>query len=65
MKIYSDKGVWFLEDNGFDNTAVYLNNYRVRKSVLHMGDVIFTNGLKIIWQKINILLELFCIQEKM
>lgn len=49
LKIYKQNNFWILEDNGFEPTRVYVNNYRVRKTILNMGDVIFTNGLKIIW----------------
>ena len=49
LKIYKQNNLWVLEDNGFEPTRVYVNNYRVRKTILNMGDVIFTNGLKIIW----------------
>ena len=47
--IYKQNNYWFLEDNGFEQTKVYVNNQRIKKTTLKLGDVIFTNGLKIIW----------------
>ena len=49
FKIYRYNNAWILEDNGYEENLVFVNNYRVRKTVLKFGDVIFTNGLKIIW----------------
>ena len=49
LKIYKYNNYWILEDNGYQDTLVFVNQYRVHKTVLKMGDVIFTNGLKIIW----------------
>ena len=48
-KIYKYNGYWILEDNGNKDTLVYVNKYRIHKTVLKIGDVIYTNGLKIIW----------------
>ena len=51
LRISKQNNFWILEDNGFEQTKVYVNNYRVRKTYLNIGDVIFTNGLKIIWME--------------
>ena len=48
-KIYRQDNYWILEDNGLPDTLVFVNQCRVRKTVLKMGDVVFSNGLKLIW----------------
>lgn len=40
---------WMIEDDLSNNSVIFLNGKRCHKSVLSLGDVIFTNGLKIIW----------------
>ena len=49
LKIYRYNNYWVLEDNGYKDTYVYVNNYRVHKTILKIGDVVFINGLKLIW----------------
>ena len=49
LSITKQNNYWVLSDNGSEQTKVYLNNKRIKKSILNFGDVIFTNGLKIIW----------------
>ena len=49
LHIFRQNNMWFIEDNGLDQTRVYVNNQRIRKTILNLGDVIFTEGLKIIW----------------
>lgn len=49
LKIYRYNNCWILEDNGYEDTYVYVNNYRTHKTILKIGDVIFVNGMKIIW----------------
>ena len=49
LAISKQNSYWLLNDNGYDQTKVYVNNRRVKKTILNFGDVIFTNGLKIIW----------------
>lgn len=47
--IYSYNNLWYIEDNGYEGTLVFVNGYRCRKQILNVGDVIFSCGLKIIW----------------
>lgn len=49
FKLIKKDNQWSIEDNGGENTHVYLNNRRIRKSPINVGDIIFTNGLKMIW----------------
>lgn len=49
FQIFKQNNVWYLKDNDNPNTKIYHNNRRVRQAVLSMGDVIFSEGLKIIW----------------
>lgn len=49
--ISKQNNAWLLEDSGLEQTRIYVNNKRVRKCFLNLGDVIFTNGLKIIWME--------------
>ena len=51
FRIYKNNNNWYLEDSGLEHTKVFINDRRVRKSILHLGDIIFTNGLKIIWME--------------
>lgn len=49
-KIIKENGNWYLispEDN--DKAIVYLNDNRITKEQLKMGDIIFIYGLKILW----------------
>ncbi len=57
LRIYKQNSVWILEDNGLDATRVYHNSRRVRRVLLNMGDIIFTNGLKIIWMDTFVILN--------
>lgn len=54
LKFYKQNGMWILEDNVSNQTKVYHNGKRVRNAILSMGDIIFTNGLKIIWMEVFI-----------
>ena len=49
FNIYSYNNLWYVQDNGYQETQVYVNGYRYQKKVLKIGDVIFSCGLKIIW----------------
>ena len=49
MHLFRQNNRWYIEDNGTDNAKVYVNNTRIKKTVLNLGDVIFVSGLKIIW----------------
>lgn len=49
-QIIKENGIWYLscpEDN--DKAIVYLNDSRITKKELKMGDIIFIYGLKILW----------------
>jgi len=45
--IIKDKGFWCIKS--VNNAPIYVNNERVNFSYLNNGDIIFINGLKIIW----------------
>ena len=48
--IHNENGNWIVELATSDpNAMFYINNERAYKKVLRMGDLIFVNGLKIIW----------------
>ncbi len=40
---------WIFKDQNNDSIITFINNKREHSRVLSLGDVIFTNGLKIIW----------------
>lgn len=42
---------WVFNDRVDDSIITFINNKRVHQHVLSLGDVIFTNGLKIIWME--------------
>lgn len=42
---------WYLAASANDQFRTYINGYRVLTAKLNVGDVIFINGLKIIWMK--------------
>lgn len=46
-KIFNDNGRWAIE--AIDNAIVYLNDVAITKAYLNTGDIIFINGLRIIW----------------
>lgn len=46
-KIVLENNNWYIVSN--EKNSVYLNNRRVIKGLLRLGDVIFINGLKMIW----------------
>ena len=43
--------MYIIDNNNSSDNAVYVNNTRVNQKALMPGDVIFINGLKIIWMK--------------
>ena len=47
--IYCQNNTWFIKSSDLDWARVYVNNVREYNAKLHVGDVIFINGLKIIW----------------
>ncbi len=47
--IYEENGLWYIESSDLEWARTYVNNVRERKKLLHVGDVIFINGLKLIW----------------
>lgn len=50
-KIYIEEGTYFIETQD-ENAYIYLNKIRVKaKSVINVGDIIFINGLKIVWMR--------------
>lgn len=49
LKITKQNNNWILESNKDSDAMVFVNNRRALKTVLHFGDIIFTNGLKMIW----------------
>ncbi len=48
LHIIKQNGVWICETLSPDQ-EMYINFYRKSKDVLNMGDVIFLNGIKLIW----------------
>lgn len=42
-----ENGVWYI--NNIENSIVYVNDIAITKQQLKLGDIIFVNGLKIIW----------------
>lgn len=51
FEIVRSNNYWILKDNGTDEIITFVNGRRYHQVVLNMGDVIFTNGLKIIWME--------------
>ena len=49
FKIQKQNNIWILNDNGLSQSKIYINEKRETKRKLSFGDVIFTNGLIIIW----------------
>ncbi len=49
FKIKRASNEWILEGNEDNTLVTFVNGKRYKKSNLQLGDVIFTNGLKIIW----------------
>ena len=50
-EIKNVNGTWYIAGNANDKYRIYVNEDRVLTSKLRTGDVIFINGLKIIWMK--------------
>ncbi len=48
---------WYIRSGDLDWARVYVNNVRERNKKLHVGDVIFISGLKIIWMENFIVLN--------
>ena len=42
-------GYWYIDNNKNPDNKIYINNINSNGAYLKMGDVIFINGLKIIW----------------
>jgi len=49
--IYKESDSWYINCPEDDDSLVYLNLNRVKKSKLKIGDVIFIYGLRIIWMQ--------------
>ena len=49
IKISKVNNYWLLDDLNQQERYVYVNQKRVHKCYLQLGDIIFVNGLKIIW----------------
>ncbi len=50
FKIYLYNGFWVIESTATDNGNIFfVNKERTTKRYLRLGDVIFVNGLKLIW----------------
>lgn len=49
FKIKRSSNEWIFEGNEDNTRITFINGKRYQKIVLQLGDVIFTNGLKIIW----------------
>ena len=47
IKITKQNNIWIYEVSG--NAEVYINNFRCNKAILKPGDVVFLNGIKIVW----------------
>ena len=54
-KLVSDNNNWYVVTN--KEYLVYLNGRKILKSLLKLGDVIFINGLKIIWMNNYIIIN--------
>jgi len=57
IRIHKDNGIWFLDTSNEENKVVYINQKKVIKKSLQMGDVIFVEGLKIIWMNTYIIIN--------
>ncbi len=51
FEIIKSNNCWILKDSGADELVTFVNGKRYHQIVLKMGDIIFTNGLKIIWME--------------
>ena len=49
--IRKNNNLYILDNNNSEENIVYVNNNRVNSTILTPGDVIFINGLKIIWME--------------
>lgn len=49
FKIYRYNNCWVYEATQNSGMLIYVNQKRCNKTILNLGDVIFTNGLKLIW----------------
>lgn len=49
FEITKQNGCWIFKDNDSDELVTFINGKRYHQVALKMGDIIFTNGLKIIW----------------
>ena len=49
VRINLEKNKWYLLNNEDPNCNLYLNNKKITKKVLKRGDIIFINGIRIIW----------------
>lgn len=49
LAIWQENKIWYVQAANDDNHFSYLNDKRITKHQLHVGDVIFVYGLKIIW----------------
>ncbi len=57
FRIVKKDNNWLLESSQKDKSFVYVNDRRTLNTVLHYGDVIFSNGLKMIWLDTSIRLN--------
>lgn len=51
--IYRQNGIWYIaKPEGAENCTIYLNDYAIEnRHVLKVGDIVFINGLKIVWMQ--------------
>lgn len=49
FEITRQNNYWIFKDTGHNESVTFINGKRYHQTVLKLGDVIFTNGLKIIW----------------
>lgn len=51
--IYRQQGIWYIaKPEGAENCTIYLNDYAIQnRHVLKVGDIVFINGLKIVWMQ--------------
>lgn len=57
LRIHKENGIWILDINDNQNKIVYVNQKRVTKTCLQIGDVIFVEGLKLIWMNTYIIIN--------